>query len=54
MRVYLSPRVSRFISTALLMASFGVLSFVLWKTAQLWQTDPNLQQIQELLNRDNS
>ncbi|MGF1569967.1 MAG: hypothetical protein ACFCVD_18175 [Nodosilinea sp.] len=52
MRVYVSSSVGRLMSTGALVVSLGLLGLVVWKAATLWQADPTLRQIQQLLNRE--
>jgi hypothetical protein len=50
MRVYVSSTVSNILSAITLVLSFCLFGFVLWQAIDLWQADPALQQIQELVD----
>lgn len=49
MRVYLSPSISKFLSTVSLFLALGITFFITTKAISLWSTDPNLQEIQRIL-----
>lgn len=52
MRVYLSPSVSKFLSTVSLFLALGITFFITTKAISLWSADPNLQEIQKILNHE--
>jgi TRAP-type C4-dicarboxylate transport system permease small subunit len=49
MRVYLSPAITKLLSTTVVILSVGIMLYLGWKAFITWQQDPSLQQIQELI-----
>jgi TRAP-type C4-dicarboxylate transport system permease small subunit len=52
MRVYFSSEITRFLSSVTVVIAFAVFGFTVWKAVDLWKSDSNLQEIQELVNSE--
>jgi hypothetical protein len=52
MRVYLSPSVTKLLSTALAIAAIAVMLFLGGKAFKAMQNDPSLKGIQEILQQN--
>lgn len=54
MRVYLPPAINKFISTLVLIVSLAVAGYLGFKAWQIVSSDPSLQQIPGILEKQNT
>ena len=49
MRVYFSSEVGKFFSAVAMVVAMALFGFAVWKAIDLWGSDGNLKEIQELV-----